>query len=281
MKDILNVFIVSALCLFFVITANAWTLHTDYDEQSVGDVCNYWLSTQAVVASIQANTGANSCKTFITGGSTGFGEWGGIINFPSKLRKGDEIWIRIRTYWPAGFDYDSTGEGNHLKFIRVHTRDSAVSNYGYNDWYISPSTSSGLAHEFIYEGNVKGLWDMVRDISYKPNHDIWETYEYYIKFDNIPADEGGVARIKAWKNGTLIMNSGINPTLKTKDTYADRMHIFTYWNGAAPKTQEMYIDDFFVTTAEPSHTDADGNNYIGVATTYNALPKPPSSVQKE
>jgi hypothetical protein len=258
-----------------VSSVSAWTLQYDYESQPVGEICSGFGSSQSVITGLAANGGSQSCVNRISAGQTGFGVWGGIVDFPSNLVKGDEIWVRIQTFWPAGTSYDSTGEGNHLKFLRVHTRSISNPNLGYNDWYISPSIQPFFSHEFIYEGDPK--WRYVTDLSLRPQFDQWETYEYYLKLDNVPARDGGEARIRAWKNGALILDVDSTQTLTASGDFADRLHVFTYWNGASPLTQTMYIDDLFITTATPANVDASGNPYIGVAPSLPP-PNPPSNI---
>lgn len=262
------------LCLFAGFNANAWTIQENYDSLSQNQQCGAW--TQAVASSIVAYSGGLSCANRINQGSTGGSDWGGLIGFPTNLVKGDEIWLRINTYMPAGFNYNSIGEGELLKFLRVHTRTASNPNIGYNDWYITPTNNSFATHQFIYEGEQK--WSYVTDMSLRPVVGVWETYEMYLKLDDVPAASGGEARVRFWKNGQLILDIADRKTLQSPGVYADRMHLFTYWNGGAPQTQEMYIDDLFITTAPPSNTDASGNRFIGVATATPA-PKPPSNVQ--
>ena len=90
--------------------AGAWTINQSYDKENVGVKCSKWGSSKSVVSSNISASGTNSCKQSVTAGSSGSGKWGGIIPFPSKLYNGDDLWIRVRTFFPIGFNYDSTGE---------------------------------------------------------------------------------------------------------------------------------------------------------------------------
>ena len=268
------------LCLFAGFNASAWTIQENYDSESLNETCGTWQDTQSTVTNIVAYSGGQSCVNRINQGATAFGTWGGIIDFASygvtNLVKGDEIWIRVHTFMPAGFDYNSNAEGNLLKFMRVHTRTASNTNIGYNEWYITPTTNPFASHQFIYEGEQK--WSYVNDLSQRPQLGVWETYEFYLKLDDVPAASGGQARARFWKNGALILDVADRQTLQNPGVFVDRMHFFTYWNGGSPQTQQMYIDDLIITTAPPSNTDASGNPFIGVAQATPA-PKPPSNVQ--
>ena len=56
-------------------------------------------------------------------------------------------------------------------------------------------------------------------------------------------------------------------TLNTSDAFADLFYLFSYWNGGAPQTQTMYVDDIIVTSQTPTTKDAQGNPYIGMGET--------------
>lgn len=265
--------------LFLVNTANAWTIDQSFDSKSNGERCTGWGSGQSVISSDKSASGGKSCKLKITGGKTGFGEWGGIITFPNKMSKGDEVWVRVRNHFPSGFDY---GADPRLKFLRVKTLTSSGGNRGYNDWYIN-RRGSNSPFSFIYEGRQDLAWNHVGKSSDAIKLGVWETYEYYIKFDTKSVDEGGTGRMRAWKNGVLMEDMTDRVTLKSATDYSPNLYIYTYWNGAAPKTQSSYIDDVVVTNERPSTTDSIGNSYIGmggfVPAKATAPPKPPSVFQ--
>lgn len=253
--------------------ANAWTIDQDFDDESPGAVCGGWDSSQSVVSTDRAASGTKSCKQVISKGDTGFGVWGGILTLPARLTKGGEFWVRVRTFMPIGFNYNSSAEGAHLKFLRLHTMSPSQSNQGYNDWYINPKGDPS-PHKFIFEGEQ--VWSYVSDPSTAPVLGVWETYEMYVKLDSVPKSRGGTAVVRFWKNGELIGEFPDRQTLVGTDSYADRFHFFTYWNGGSPQTQQMYMDDVVLTSETPSSRDSAGNPYIGVGD--RVVPKAPSSV---
>ncbi|MEJ2406095.1 MAG: hypothetical protein P8171_17695 [Candidatus Thiodiazotropha sp.] len=259
--------------LFCSSSSMAWLIEQSYDSQGLGDTCENWQTTKSYVTDIQSYSGSNSCLLHINAGQTGFGVWGGILSHPSPLYRGDEVWVRVRTFFPASFNYDSSGEGNHLKFLRLHTRGDSNTNYGYDDIYIDPEASS-LAFRFIYEGDP--VWSNIGSTDDKIKKGVWETYEYYVKFDSISKDNGGNAIVRFWKNGELLKEVTNLTTLANSNAYSESTYIFTYWNGASPQTQQMYLDDLVITSSPPGETDSHGNKYIGVSGGYIAVPKAPS-----
>ena len=248
--------------------ASAWRLDLNFNSGTTGAAAQRSADSFSDAAGKSYYTtavtyeGGKAAELNISAGDTAYGTWGGVINHPSNLRKGDQIWFRVRTFMPAGFNYDSVAEGNRLKFLRVHTRSASTENFGYNDWYINPKNASGTPFSFIYEGEQ--VWDDFGKSTDKLVLGTWETYEMYVKFDNVPVSAGGQGRVRVWKNGVLLKDITNRKTLATADAYSERSHLFTYWNGGSPQTQKMYVDDIVLTSDTPSARDAAGNPFVGV-----------------
>jgi len=269
-------FMFLALALAVSSGASAWQKKIDFNTgtagaKAFGDTA-FNDATSATFSKDQVFEGAFSAKNSIQQGQEGFGDWGGIINFPSKVPAGGEVWFRVRTYYPSGFSFSANP---WLKFLRLHTTDaSGTSNYGYDDWYINLRDAT-YPYQFIYEGEQ--VWYQFGKKSDAPQFNKWETYEMYVKFDTVPASKGGKAVVRFWKDGVLIGESKDRITLKNANAFANAAYIFTYWNGGAPQTQTMYIDDVVLQTDTPAARDAQGNPYIGVGAQNpaQAAPKPP------
>jgi len=274
--------------------ADAWTISQSFDGSAVGSNCGWDADSGSTVSAAQAYSPKNSCQLTVTAGSTAYGQWGGVLHHPSMITKGGQLWFRVRTFMPTGFTYNSTGEGSHLKFFRFHTATSGGSNAGYDDIYINPPGSS-VPFQFIYEGEQ--VWDMIGSVTgtllgtlsgtnrMAIQLGVWETYEYYVKFDTVSVSKGGTAEVRFWKNGALMADLTDRITLGAASDVSDQTNLFTYWNGGAPATQSMYVDDVILTTDTPSAKDAAGHPYIGVGTTsggsgtgITVVPQPPSSV---
>lgn len=261
----------AALSLLVAVSlpAHSWTRALTFEQGSIGSKAQSNSGQDfddaaggAYITDERVLSGSKAAKLTVTGGSTAFGEWGGIVNYPELLRKGDEVWFSVNTFFPQGFNYDSTGGGGHLKFLRIHAQTSGGGNSGYNDWYMNPEATS-VPHKFIYEGQQQ--WFEFGAPSDEVQRGKWETYEMYVKFDNVSADQGGSAIVRVWKDGKLLREITGAQTLNSASDTSDRAHIFTYWNGAAPKTQHMYVDDIVVTSDTPSNRDASGNPMVGGA----------------
>lgn len=285
-KQFLVMFSIDFFVLFYCVPSSAWTISNSFDTQNVGEHCSpLWNGTASIVTGVQSYSASHSCRFHIEAGSDGGGGWGGGINFPAKQVKGNQLWVRIRTFWPVGSDFNSYSGGNRLKFLRFRTNSAPSVNDGYNDWYINSTTGIfNTPYSWIYEG--ENSWvdfgTFGHDAIQKGQ---WETYEYYIKFDNVPASQGGQALVRLWKNGVLLKEITNRKTLKTTETYSTDLLIFTYWNGNSPKTQDMYVDDLVVTSDTPSAQDASGNHYIGMGSAptgksvTSSPPLPPGSIK--
>lgn len=211
----------------------------------------------------------------VIAGSEAFGTWGGIISFPQKAYKGETIWFLVHTYMPTGFDYHAYAAGNRLKFLRIHTADSAGKNIGYNDIYFE-GVGSVNPLAYIYEGEQR--WFKIGGKPHFPVFDQWESYEFAVTLDTVPVSKGGKALIRFWKNGVLLEEIKDRITLKFDNAYADAAYLFTYWNGGAPKTQSMYVDEITVTN-KATNVDLEGNSYVG-GLIAPVRPKAPAPVTK-
>ena len=265
----------------------AWTLSPDFASMKSGTQgcglagsggSTIVAASGSALSGLASSTSSNVCQMSVTGGSTAFGQWGGILTFPNKLSRGTEIWMRVRTYFPSGFNYNSTGEGGVLKFLRVKTESSAAVHEGYSNWLIMPEGSSP-SYDWIMEGNSP------QNIYFGSTSDavqrgVWETWEMYLKLDNVPMSQGGTARARLYKNGKLLKDIQDQETLMTATSKATDFYLFTYWNGGAPKSQSMFIDSMTVTTDTPSNRDANNFPYLGMTkgTTTVIAPNPPTAV---
>lgn len=272
---------VFAWSLFYTISAGAFTIDMDFENgvpgSNVEGRCtpDQALFTHAAGGTFYTVNDAfgfgQSAELNIEAGSTGAGTWGGIISFEScggrNLVKGDEIWIRLRTKFPADFDFTADP---HLLFLRLPTKDEAGTGQGSNDIYI-PGGKNGHVFEFVRKGDEQ--WIYFGNIGDRIVLGLWETYELYVKLSNTTwddqPDEGAVMRF--WKNDNLLVEITDKPTLTSSNGYLPAFHLFTYWHGGAPQTQKMYIDDLKITTDLPD-SGTEEQPRIGIGST---VPKPP------
>jgi hypothetical protein len=217
----------------------------------------------------------NVIEMSIDSAAEGFGTWGGRMTFGSEglddAVKGDEIWMYTEIFWPTGFDYDGSPR---LKFMRLRTESSGGSNEGYNDWYIDPAGENTYfdgennvpwaPHPFIKEQQDVWYRDALNGQTTAPDvSNTWETYEFYLKLDDLPANGGGTGRLRMWKDGALIREETDIEPLNTATSEMKAALWFTFWNGGSPATQSLYVKNLKVQTRRPSNQDASGNYMIG------------------
>lgn len=198
-----------------------------------------------------------------------FGGWKTIAN----TYKGSSVHCQWSVYFPTAFNWYAGG-GGRLKFFRIHTATAAGANAGYNDVYIntlglSPNADGKLAH--IYEGAVSSSWT-------EPNptetltRDTWETFEMRVDLDNVAMSSGGGGRTRVWrkKSGvmSLILDVQDQRTLTESGGYADKVLMFTYWNGEPTypaSDQTCYADRIIIENdvSKLVETDANGYKIIG------------------
>jgi len=262
--------------------AAAWALHSPTAAAWINDInCEggtpgAWIGnggahqfsssfSLSVFASSPVATGSGSCQMGVTAGSDGWGQWGAIYSFPSNVTKGGSVWARVSLFVPTGFSV-ATNDG-FLKFMRIHTATSSGGNVGYHDLLISNpgwinwSAATGQwTSSFIY--NYEGAANLI-GVGVIPTNNIvqgtWETYEMNIKFDNVAKSAGGTGEVRIWKNNVLLKDVTTQPTIANATDYSDGFYLFTFWNGNAPATQHVYVDDVIITSDTPTNKDAAGN----------------------
>jgi O-antigen ligase len=243
--------------------ARGFTLHLDFDEGRPGDPPHGRdafdeLASGSRYTRERSYEGGQAAELRIAQRTDGWDSFGGRRFLPSEPGKGDELWIRVRAFFPEGFDFSADPM---LKFLRVHTRSGG--EHGYDDWLFNhPDRGHHPGHYF-----VSGAQDAGRECGRPDVHDPvrgrWETYEMHLGLDDVAARHGGGGRVRLWKDGELICEIDDLATLRTPESRADAFLLSTYWNGGAPRTQVMYVDDIVITSRTPTGRDAHGNPMIG------------------
>lgn len=267
-----DLFVAITGCAFMLlsVTVEAWVVEENFEGQSPGNKCApFWNSKQdSRISYEKSSSGNKSCKFSVRKGGTG---WGGGFVPPKNLIKGDEVWIRFRLFIPDGFDFNAYSDGNYLKFIRF-TLANASGLTGRLDWYWGRDGENPPFRHILERDNCvsyNDCWQPFGVAGEGPTRNRWETYEVYVKFDHVSADDGGQGRVRAWKNGKLIADLTRRPTMwrdsvKGDSVLIESFMIFSYWNGGSPESQFMYFDDLVATDTAPGSTDSSGNPYIGV-----------------
>ena len=141
----------------------SWILSYDFNDGAVGQmVTGLDAGGRTRYTEEQSFEGGKAAVLEARRGRENFGRWGGILKFPANLRKGDEIWWRVRTYWPKGMDYTANPR---LKFLRIHTCSSTGKNHGYNDLYIN-NHNSASHYDYNYSSFCANNYHNIYDNHY-------------------------------------------------------------------------------------------------------------------
>ncbi|WP_108867226.1 hypothetical protein [Aquimarina aquimarini] len=214
---------------------------------------------RTTVSNEQSYSGNYAAKMEIhQGDQGGFGQWGGIIPITPSIKKGGEIWVRLRVYWPSSFIFNATP---YMKFLRLHNKSGNGENAGYNDLYVDQADQTTTVLRCIKE--FHNIWETYD--GHKIPRDTWETYEMYLAVDNKSVDQGGSARMRIWRDAKLIFDRTDAPTITDENGEIDYFYLFTYWNNETPPTNYVYVDDLTITTHDnpPINKDINGNPFIG------------------
>jgi len=240
-KSLFFVLVIVIILVFFLESSDAWYFERDFnsgelEEKAEGSDGFSGTAGGSYYTSNVVYEGGQAAEMNVRKGESGFGYWGGSLGFPD-LYKGDEFWFRVRTYFPSEFDYTASPR---LKFLRLHTATGEGSNAGYNDIYINPLDSEDSPFKGIKEGHNQ--WYDFGNDSHDIVYDKWETYDFYVKLDDVNSDDGGGGVMRFWKDGELLGEfSGIE-SLGGEDHYANYFYLFTYWN-SDPFTRAYVSED--------------------------------------
>lgn len=218
---------------------------------------------RTVASSEQSYSGKQSAKMEIyPRDNGGFGMWGGSLTMNPTIKKGGEIWVRLRVYWPSSFQFTSTPR---MKFMRLHNKAGFDnSNGGYNDLYIEKANETTNVLGCIKERHDSWKFYDGPKIP-RDSWETYETYEMYLFVDDKSVDQGGQARMRVWRDGKLIFDRTDVPTITESTGFIDIFHLFTYWNNETPPHNYCYVDDLLIAThkSPPTNRDSRGNLFIG------------------
>lgn len=243
----------------------AWTITDDFEGNGIGLWTNH-------VSLDYASSGTHSLRFNLPKGKEDIGIYD--YSLGSDLHEGDELWVRVKVYPPAGFDWTAQPIVKVLRTAQAKA-DGSTSG-GYNSILATNPDNYGCDGTVKYGYMVTGQEN--QDSQNPPpicqNRNLgdggafftpgqWSCIELYIK---VSATDGIT---RAWHNGVL-RNEYAYPTIPSggylpKSSTSDWMvhHLLGWWNGGTSKDQSIYFDDFQVTNEPPASVDNAGNHMIG------------------
>jgi hypothetical protein len=242
------------------VASAGWIITASFETGTLGAAANgangfAEAGTYTVIDNTHVYSGTKSARCGIDAGDDGSGPvtWGGLWGYYNSplgpVVQNGEIWFRVRSFFPVGFNYQANPR---LKFLRINTVSTHYGNDGYLDLYI---LNNG---RFSHDNELTGVSTNAVPFGNQLALGTWETYEVYAK---LHATQG---KYRVWQNGILIYENLTQRTLASATSWSEVARIFTFWNGGSPATQNCWIDDVVLRTSTPSNQDAAGNWMIGV-----------------
>lgn len=243
------------------VVAGAETGFADIAGAVYDNTMSYTGSSQSLKDTITVGTDANGL---------GWRHWLDWDNI--KLGVGDEMWLRFDQFLEAGFELNVSGGAPSVKWVGM------LSNSGTSRTYINPMDSaSQVSNDWYFdaEGQAGEEQSNLTAGSGLVLRGVWQRWEFRVKPGKTNDGE-----ITIWLDGVRVANlTGIN-NLASAATHFRNIHFQLFWNGGAPKTQTMWIDNWAVAIKSAGTeagavarddtvymaTDAHGNPFIGSAT---------------
>ncbi len=201
----------------------------------------------------QVYEGSLAGRMSIADGSEGFGEWGGIVDFPSPVAKGGDVWVQLYLRIPAAFQIDTINGGGpaangSLKYLRVAQDPNGAGASGYFDLQLIDDAFSDTWNLRMIKENQVTDWQY-----FGPDgtivRDQWMRHTLHMHLDDVLPAFGGTSRIRFWQDGVLLVDSAtIQPIVNAAHT-CTALYIFTYFNGASTQDQHLYVDDIRVSSS--------------------------------
>lgn len=229
-----------------------WSIERNFNSGAVGSYAGTGASGfddaagRSIISSDKSVDGGLSARLSIDSADTGFGSWGGVINFPTTLTQGADLWLQLYIFVPSDFVVKTPGNGS-LKFIRVRTKTSSGSNAGYNDIQIQDDGEWESSFRMIKE-RQDWWFKFGAPGTFKKGQ--WQRISVNLKMSSATGSQG--ARVRVWQDGMLLIDENRMQTLSSTTDFADALYLFTYWNGGAPKSQSLWVDQIRISNSKPA-----------------------------
>lgn len=221
-----------------------WDILRDFDSgtvntSAVGPDAFTGSAGRSVYTTEQVYAGPQAVKmVHLAGNETAF-HFGGVINFPNKLVKGDTLWLQLYIYLPSDFVINT--DAGQLKFLRIRTYKASGANDGYLDVYLRDDGSGDGTFRTIKE-NKGSPWVLSGPLTGFPKG-AWRRISLMTKYDEVIVNNGGTGRTKLWMDGVLMADMTNVPPITQATAYSTAFFLFTYWNPPGPsKVETAYAD---------------------------------------
>jgi hypothetical protein len=286
----------------------------DFENSTVGNSVQEFANSSTPAKTTYDNSitgpfgGQRVVRQENTSNNKSFG--GNIHNFSPALGVGDEVWVRWYQYFPSGFVFanstngDNNGSGGKVKWMRFQLGTGGGARMTFKPRATPSCTAPCSNGKTDFEpAHVSGEgmgWQLnegrhnQRDPNFSNPPSIgpgqWHAVQMYLRLSkgDVPNGDGN-GLIRVWVDDTLIGEfqrntlppvGHANEGLKLRSIWWGN-----YWNGGLPQDQHWYTDEMIITSDKPDTLDSGGRPFIHPQTrvadfsgTQLSPPTPPSNI---
>lgn len=248
-----RLFYIFILLTFATSQSFSWVIDRDFNDGEVSTAATRTAdgfddaASQSYYDTSKVFEGSQAAQLNIEEGDQGFGRWGGVINLPEFVYADQELWFQMYIYIPDSFLLD-TDHGS-LKTIRFMSQKADGSGSGALDVQLADEDSP-YVFRMIREYADSTGWLTFGEREQFPKNQ-WHKITTYLYADHKTASEGGKSQVKVWLNDELVTDEREIKTLAFEGSNFKFLYLFTYWNGHAPKTQQLWVDKIQITNERP------------------------------
>lgn len=156
-----------------------------------------------------------------------------------------------------GLSSGATAKIDSQKTDKLIIRSVSIRSGSFKRWETIVGQSSGAQARITKKSSNSVLNMPVNEPVVKGE---WESFVYNVKYSTVAPHvrfyklTGGTLDSKHRRIGgsyKLLLDDSSDYTLKDPTDKVDAFLLFTYWNGLAPKTQSLYVDDLWISTNPP------------------------------
>jgi len=223
-----------------------WELLRDFNSGTIGTAPNGTADgfTTGAASSLytteQVFEGAQACKVRrLNADGPGFGEYGGIITFPSPAVEGESIWLDIMVYF--GDDAPLSIMRVYSKFLRLRRSTNTGTGADHLDIYFSRGIRSAFMFQAISEGtdgswHPGGVWENL-------TQNTWHRVTAKWTMGAVAAASGGTGSLQVWHNTQRIINTTTMRTLEVSTDRATDFYCTTQYDYPTDTTElAWYVD---------------------------------------
>jgi len=161
--------------------------------------------------------------------------------------EGLTVVVEFDIRFEPGYQFDAaSGNLSRTKLLRLRYLKHGGEKCGYTDIYFDHGSKAGYNwySECLpvkdYPGNGKVYFGYGNEMTAGD----WQHIRYEITYGTATIANGGKSHIRLWRNGVLAGDIRDRLTLRDASDRVGQFLFINYWNGGAPQTQTLWVDNF-------------------------------------